>query len=120
MIRKFITDEKSNQLQITEIENGALIEITIEGDSDAHYYSFIQLELNDIDFLISELKTIEENLRNKQNIYIFISMEEELEIWFDDESLFDVGLDEYLSLLFKEVEELTESNVNNYTEYNYQ
>jgi hypothetical protein len=47
-------------------------------------------------------------------------MDEELEIWFDDESLFDVGLDEYLSLLFKEVEELTESNVNNYTEYNYQ
>ena len=47
-------------------------------------------------------------------------MEEELEIWFDDETLFDVGLDEYLSLLFKEVEELTESNVNNYTEYNYQ
>lgn len=47
-------------------------------------------------------------------------MNEELEIWFDDESLFDVGLDEYLSLLFKEAEELTESNVNNYTEYNYQ
>lgn len=47
-------------------------------------------------------------------------MDEELEIWFDDESLFDVGLDEYLSLLFKEVEELTESNVNNYTQYNYQ
>lgn len=47
-------------------------------------------------------------------------MDEELEIWFDDETLFDVGLDEYLSLLFKEVEELTESNVNNYTEYNYQ
>jgi len=47
-------------------------------------------------------------------------MDEELEIWFDDESLFDVGLDEHLSLLFKELEELTESNVNNYTEYNYQ
>ena len=47
-------------------------------------------------------------------------MEELEEIWFDDESLFDVGLDEYLSLLFKEAEELTESNVNNYTEYNYQ
>jgi hypothetical protein len=47
-------------------------------------------------------------------------MNEELDIWFDDESLFDVGLDEYLSKLFKEVEELTESNVNNYTEYNYQ
>lgn len=47
-------------------------------------------------------------------------MEELEEIWFDDETLFDVGLDEYLSLLFKEVEELTESNVNNYTEYNYQ
>jgi hypothetical protein len=46
--------------------------------------------------------------------------EELVDIWFDDESLFDVGLDEYLSLLFKEAEELTESNVNNYTEYNYQ
>jgi hypothetical protein len=47
-------------------------------------------------------------------------MNEELEIWFDDESLFDVGLDEYLSLLFNEVEQLTESNVNNFTQYNYQ
>jgi hypothetical protein len=47
-------------------------------------------------------------------------MNEELKIWFDDESLFDVGLDEYLSLLFNEVEQLTESNVNNFTQYNYQ
>ncbi len=48
-------------------------------------------------------------------------MDEELvEIWFDDESLFDVGLDEHLYLLFKEVEELTESNVNNFHQYEYQ
>jgi hypothetical protein len=49
-------------------------------------------------------------------------MEEELdlEIWWDDESLFDVGLDEHLSRLFKEIEELTESNVNNFVQYEYQ
>ena len=48
-------------------------------------------------------------------------MDEELiEIWFDDESLFDVGLDEHLSLLFKELEEHTESNVNNFHQYQYQ
>ena len=48
-------------------------------------------------------------------------MDEELvDIWFDDESLFDVGLDEHLSLLFKEVEEHTESNVNNFHQYQYQ
>jgi hypothetical protein len=47
-------------------------------------------------------------------------MEEDLEIWWDDESLFDVGLDEHLSLLFKEVEEHTESNVNNFHQYQYQ
>lgn len=46
-------------------------------------------------------------------------MDEELEIWFDDENLFDVGLDEYLSKLFKEVEELTESNVNNFHQLDY-
>ena len=55
-------------------------------------------------------------------IDIFISMDEELELdlWFDDESLFDVGLDEHLSLLFREVEELKESNVNNFHQYEYQ
>jgi hypothetical protein len=50
-------------------------------------------------------------------------MEEELdlELWFDDESLFDIGLDEYLSKLFNDtVEEQKESNINNYAEYNYQ
>ena len=47
-------------------------------------------------------------------------MEELEEIWFDDETLFDVGLDEHLSLLFKELEELTESNVNNFHQYQYQ
>jgi hypothetical protein len=44
----------------------------------------------------------------------------ELDLWFDDESLFDVGLDEHLYLLFKEVEELKESNVNNFHQYEYQ
>jgi hypothetical protein len=43
-------------------------------------------------------------------------MEEIEEIWFEDH-LFDVGLDEYLTELFKEVEELTESNVNNYAQF---
>jgi hypothetical protein len=47
-------------------------------------------------------------------------MEELDDIWFDDETLFDVGLDEHLSKLFKEVEELTESNVNNFHQYEYQ
>ena len=47
-------------------------------------------------------------------------MEELEDIWFDDESLFDVCLDEHLSLLFKEVEELKESNVNNFFQYEYQ
>ena len=47
-------------------------------------------------------------------------MDEEVEIWFDDETLFDVGLDEHLSKLFKEIEELTESNVNNFVQYEYQ
>ena len=47
-------------------------------------------------------------------------MDEELEIdeWF--EAIVDIGLDEYLSKLFKEVEELTESNVNNFHQYQYQ
>lgn len=45
----------------------------------------------------------------------------DLELWFDDESLFDVGLDEYLSKLFSDTaQELKESNINNYAEYNYQ
>jgi hypothetical protein len=47
-------------------------------------------------------------------------MNEELDIWFEDDILFDVGLDEHLSRLFKEVEELTESNVNNFHQYEYQ
>jgi hypothetical protein len=47
-------------------------------------------------------------------------MNEELDIWWDDETLFDVGLDEHLSLLFKELEEHTESNVNNFFQYQYQ
>jgi hypothetical protein len=63
MIRKIITDEKQNKLEITEIENGALIEITKDEDIDFHYYSFINLDLDDIDFLISELKIIEQNLK---------------------------------------------------------
>lgn len=56
----------------------------------------------------------------KHSNNIFIYMEEELELWWDDESLFDVGLDEHLSKLFKEIEELTESNVNNFHQYEYQ
>jgi hypothetical protein len=47
-------------------------------------------------------------------------MEELDEIWFEDDILFDVGLDEHLSKLFKEIEELTESNVNNFFQYEYQ
>ena len=47
-------------------------------------------------------------------------MEELEEIWFEDDILFDVGLDEHLSKLFKEIEELTESNVNNFHQYEYQ
>jgi hypothetical protein len=47
-------------------------------------------------------------------------MEELDDIWWDDETLFDVGLDEHLSKLFKEIEELTESNVNNFFQYEYQ
>jgi hypothetical protein len=47
-------------------------------------------------------------------------MEELDEIWFEDDILFDVGLDEHLSKLFREIEELTESNVNNFFQYEYQ
>ena len=47
-------------------------------------------------------------------------MNEEVNIWFDDDILFDVGLDEHLCKLFKEIEELTESNVNNFFQYEYQ
>jgi hypothetical protein len=46
-------------------------------------------------------------------------MDELDEIWFDD-SLFDVGLDEYLTQLFKELEGRDVSNANNFSEYNYQ
>ena len=57
----------------------------------------------------------------KDSNNIFIYMDEELDIWFDDESLFDVGLDEYLSKLFSDTaKELKECNINNYAEYNYQ
>ena len=63
MIRKIITDEKQNKLEITEIENGALIELTLDDEIDFQHYSFINLDLDDIDFLISELKTIEQNLK---------------------------------------------------------
>jgi hypothetical protein len=63
MIRKIITDEKQNKLEITEIENGALIELTLDDEIDFQHYSFINLNLDDINFLISELKTIEKNLK---------------------------------------------------------
>ena len=56
----------------------------------------------------------------KHSNNIFIYMNEEVDIWFEDDILFDVGLDEHLSRLFKEVEELTESNVNNFFQYEYQ
>jgi hypothetical protein len=46
-------------------------------------------------------------------------MEEEVNIWFEEELLFDSGLDEYLRELFKEVEKLEESNVNNFAQYEY-
>jgi hypothetical protein len=44
-------------------------------------------------------------------------MDEELDIWFDNEILYDTGLDEYLTELFKEVDKLTESNVNNFAQF---
>jgi hypothetical protein len=47
-------------------------------------------------------------------IYIYIVMKEEvLEDWFDLD-LFDVGLDEYLTQLFKELDERDISNANNF------
>jgi hypothetical protein len=49
-------------------------------------------------------------------------MDEELELEIDEwfEAIVDIGLDEHLSLLFKELEEHTESNVNNFHQYQYQ
>jgi hypothetical protein len=44
-------------------------------------------------------------------------MEEELELWFEDH-LFDVGLDEYLTQLFEELN-LEISNVNNFHQADY-
>ena len=60
-------------------------------------------------------------VNDSNNIFIYMEEELDLELWFDDESLFDIGLDEYLSKLFNDtVEEQKESNINNYAEYNYQ
>jgi hypothetical protein len=61
---------------------------------------------------------VQEIQKHSNNIFIY--MNEEVNIWFDDDILFDVGLDEHLCKLFKEIEELTESNVNNFFQYEYQ
>ena len=49
-------------------------------------------------------------------------MEELEEIQIDEwfEAIVDIGLDEYLHELFQSVEESNESNVNNFSEYEYQ
>ena len=44
-------------------------------------------------------------------------MDEELELWFD-ETLFDVGLDEYLTQVFEELN-IEISNVNNFYQADY-
>jgi hypothetical protein len=44
-------------------------------------------------------------------------MEQELELWFD-EALFDVGLDEYLTQVFEELN-MEISNVNNFYQADY-
>lgn len=63
MIRKIITDEAKNKLEFTETNTGILIEITKDEDIDFQDYSYINLDLNDLDFLISELKKIQQNLK---------------------------------------------------------
>ena len=63
MIRKIITDEAKNKLEFTETNSGILIEITKDEDIDFQDYSYINLDLNDLDFLISELKKMQQNLK---------------------------------------------------------